>query len=101
MWEPSGLIRDEVAGLYSNRAQTHMSLRNWVEGAIDAESSVEAKKIGNAKAWWRRGRCLVEMGRDEEARDWVLKGLEMEGSETDLVGLLKEIEGRIEKKTAA
>lgn len=97
-WEPAGLVRDEVAGLYSNRAQAQMALGNWVEGAIDAESSVEAKKIGNAKAWWRRGRCLLEMGREEEAREWVGRGLEVEGGESDLVGLLKEIETRIKAK---
>lgn len=97
-WEPSGLVRDEVAGLYANRAQAHMALQNWVEGAVDAEASVEAKKAGNSKAWWRKGKCLMEMGRLEEAKEWVGRGLEIEGNEADLVGLLKEIEAK-EKKT--
>lgn len=97
LWEPTGLVRDEVASLYANRAQAHMALQNWVEGAIDAEASVEAKKAGNAKAWWRKGRCLLEMGRLEEAKDWVGRGLEMEGNEADLVGLLKEIEEKRKK----
>ncbi|KAI9746649.1 MAG: hypothetical protein M1818_000363 [Claussenomyces sp. TS43310] len=100
LWEPSGLVRDEVAGLLANRAQAHMALQNWAEGAVDAEGSVEAKKIGNAKAWWRRGRCLVEMGRFDEAREWVGRGLEVEGNEADLVGLLKEVESRIAKGIA-
>jgi translocation protein SEC72 len=98
LWEPSGLVRDEVAGLYANRAQSHMALSNWVEGVVDAESSVEAKKVGNSKAWWRKGKCLMEMGRYEEAKEWVGKGLEMEGNEADLVGLLKDIEARATKK---
>jgi translocation protein SEC72 len=97
LWEPSGLVRDEVAGLYANRAQAHMALSNWVEGAIDAESSVEAKKVGNAKAWWRRGRCLMEMSRWEEAKEWVGRGLEMEGNEADLVALLKDITEKSKK----
>lgn len=97
LWEPSGLVRDEVAGLYANRAQAHMASQAWVEGAVDAESSVEAKKVGNAKAWWRRGRCLVEMGRLEEAKEWVGRGLELEGNEADLVGLLREIDGKVKK----
>lgn len=97
LWEPSGLVRDEVAGLYANRAQAHMALQNWVEGATDAESSVEAKRVGNAKAWWRRGRCLMEMGRLEEAKEWVGRGLEMENNEGDLVGLLREIEAKGKK----
>lgn len=69
-----------------------MALQNWVEGAVDAEASVEAKKTGNAKAWWRKGKCLLEMGRLEEAREWVGRGLEVEGDEADLVGLLRDIE---------
>lgn len=96
-WEPNGLIRDESAMLFANRAQAHMELRNWVEGGIDAECSVESKKVGNPKAWYRRGRCLYEMGRYEEAREWVGKGLEMEGEDGELNKLLKEIEGKLPK----
>lgn len=98
LWEPSGLVRDEMSGLYANRAQAHMALSNWVEGSVDAECSIEAKKAGNAKAWWRKGICLMEMGRLEEAKDWVGRGLEMEGNEADLVGLLKEIEEKTAKR---
>ncbi|PQE13102.1 translocation sec72 protein [Rutstroemia sp. NJR-2017a WRK4] len=98
LWEPSGLVRDEVAGLYANRAQAHMAMSNWVEGAVDAESSVEAKRAGNAKAWWRRGKCLMEMGRLDEAKEWIGRGLEMENHETDLVALLREIEAKATKK---
>ena len=98
LWEPSGLVKDEVAGLYANRAQAHMAMQNWVEGAIDAHASVQAKRSGNAKAWWRKGRCLMELGRWPEAREWVGKGLEIEGSEADLVGLLKEIEAKEKRK---
>jgi translocation protein SEC72 len=97
LWEPQGLVRDEVAGLFANRAQAHMAVQNWPEGLVDAEASVEAKKVGNAKAWWRKGRCLLEMGRLEEAKQWVGRGLEMEGNEADLVGLLKEIEEKMAK----
>ena len=90
-------MRDEVAGLFANRAQAHMAVQNWPEGLVDAEASVEAKKVGNAKAWWRKGRCLFEMGRLEEAKEWVGRGLEMEGNEADLVGLLKEIDEKMAK----
>lgn len=97
-WEPSQLVREEVAQLYSNRAQAHMAVQAWPEGAADAECSVEAKRGGNAKAWWRRGRCLLEMGRFEEAVEWVGKGLEIEGEEKELVELLKDVEGRMKKE---
>lgn len=94
-WEPNGLVRDEAAMLFANRAQAHMELRDWVRGGADAECSVEAKKVGNPKAWYRRGRCLFEMGRYEEAQDWVGKGLEMEGEDGELIKLLKEIEAKV------
>ncbi|TQV91544.1 hypothetical protein V2A60_008487 [Cordyceps javanica] len=98
LWEPSALAREEVAGLLANRAQAHMALLAWPEGAVDALASVEARRLGNAKAWWRRGRCLYEMARLDEAREWVKEGLEVEGEEADLVSLLKEIEARIKKQ---
>jgi len=97
LWEPSVLVREELSGLYANRAQAHMALQNWPEGDIDAQCSVELKKVGNAKAWWRRGKCLVEMGRLEEAEQWINQALEFEGTEQDLIDLMrdvKQLEGR-------
>lgn len=101
VWEPPQLVHEEVATLYANRAQAHMATQNWPEGAVDAEASVEAKKTGNAKAWWRRGKCLLEMGRLEEAQEWVRRGLEMEGEEHDLLGLRVEIQSRLDKAAEA
>ena len=72
--EASGLLREEAALLYSNRAQAYMAASQWPEGAADAQCSVELKRLANGKAWWRRGRCLVEMGRWAEARNWVEEG---------------------------
>lgn len=96
-WEPNGLVRDEAAMLFANRAQAHMAQGDWVRGGSDAECSVEAKKVGNPKAWYRRARCLFEMGRVEEAREWVGRGLEMEGEDGELIKLAREIEGRLPK----
>ncbi|RYP21365.1 hypothetical protein DL765_002266 [Monosporascus sp. GIB2] len=98
LWEPQGLVREEVAGLYANRAQARMGLQQWAEGAVDAEASVEAKRVGNGKAWWRRGKCLLEMGRLDEAKEWVGKGLELEGEEGELAALGREIDARLEKE---
>lgn len=84
--------------MYSNRAQAHMAVSGWPEGSVDAQCSVELKKVGNAKAWWRRGRCLVEMGRIEEAREWVEEGLEFEGGEGELKSLMGEIEEALARK---
>jgi len=98
-WEASGLVREELSILYSNRAQAYMSQQSWVEGAIDAECSVECKKVGNCKGWWRRGVCLKEMGRWEEALEWVRQGLEFEraGPDKQGVGELESLQRELAK----
>lgn len=78
-WEPVTLVRDELSGLYANRAQAYMAQQGWPEGWVDSKCSVECKPVGNVKAWWRGGKCLAEMGRWDEARAWVERALEMEG----------------------
>jgi translocation protein SEC72 len=103
-WEPSALVREELSGLYANRAQAHMALQNWPEGAADAQCSVELKKVQNAKAWWRRGKCLYEMGRLDEAARWLSEALEFEadGGEqsSELVGLKREVIDALDKRRA-
>lgn len=102
-WEASGLIREELSTLYGSRSQCLMGTQSWAEAAVDAEIAVELKKVGNVKAWWRRGQCLREMGRLEEAKEWVVSGLEFEaaGPEKDNVGelrtLLKDINAALSK----
>jgi len=98
--EASGLLREEASLLYANRAQAYMASSQWPEGAADAACSVELKRQGNGKAWWRRGRCLVEMGKWEEARKWVEEGKKEvedngEGAR-ELVELGKEIARHLE-----
>lgn len=102
-WEPVALAREELAGLYANRAQAYMGLSKWAEGLVDGRCSVECKGIGNVKGWWRVGRCLGEMGRWEEAKSVVEKGLEIEGRDgeggKELLGLLEEVEEGIRKSS--
>lgn len=92
-WEASGLVREELSALYNNRAQAFMSQQLWPEAANDAELSVELKKVGNVKGWWRRGQSLKEMGRYEDASDWVKSGLDFEraGPEKQGVGELEAL----------
>ncbi|KAK5166295.1 uncharacterized protein LTR77_008556 [Saxophila tyrrhenica] len=101
-WEASGLVREELSALYNNRAMAQMSQQMWPEGAVDAELSVEMKKVGNVKGWWRRGQCLREMGRVEEAAEWVRGGLEFEraGPEKANVGELEALGRDLEASLA-
>ncbi|KAK2732915.1 hypothetical protein FQN57_002436 [Myotisia sp. PD_48] len=100
-WEPAGLVREELAALYCNRAQAYMAQQLWPEAWVDAQISVECNEQGNGKAWWRGAKSLVEMSRWDEARSWLNKGLEAEerNPETtkELKGLLLEVEKELER----
>ncbi|KAA8647698.1 hypothetical protein EYZ11_005766 [Aspergillus tanneri] len=95
-WEPVTLARDELSGLYANRAQAHMAQQNWPEAMLDAKTSVESKHVGNVKAWWRAAKCLAEMTRWQEAKTLLERGLETEGRNSEggkeLMSLLEEVE---------
>jgi len=101
-WEPLGLVRDELSGLYAHRSQAYMSTQAWPEGWVDAKCSVECKPTGNPKGWWRGGKCLLEMGRKDEAKAWIERAVEIEGKVVEggkeLVSLLEEINGASQKK---
>lgn len=92
-FESSVLVREEVAPLLASRAQAHMILKNWAEGAADCKGSwfcyssaqqgqgqVQGGLTAAAAAAWnkldirgnciRRGKCLVEMGMWDKAKKW-------------------------------
>lgn len=103
-------MREELAVCYMERSNAHVLARNWVEGWKDAECSVECKRgvqmtpqgqriPGNPRAWVLGGKCLEEMARWEEARDWLVRGLEVEGDEgpdgKEMLRLLGEAKSRV------
>ncbi|KAK2734903.1 hypothetical protein FQN55_002473 [Onygenales sp. PD_40] len=100
-WEPLGLVREELPPLYTNRAQAYMAQQMWAEGWVDAKTSVECAPGGNTKAWWRGGKCLIEMGRWEEASEFIARGSEVEGRNSEgareLKGLMEEVEKGLER----
>ncbi|KAJ5874755.1 uncharacterized protein N7529_003185 [Penicillium soppii] len=100
-WEPVAVARDELAGLYANRAQAYMAKQAWPEALVDAKASVDSKPVGNVKAWWRIAKSLAEMGRYEEARRFLQKSIDIEGRESEggkeLLGLLDEVERALVK----
>lgn len=103
-WEPVTLTRDELAGLFANRAQAYMSQQAWAEGLVDAKASVDSKAVGNVKGWWRVGKCLAEMSRYAEAKEFLLNGIEVEGKSGDggkeLLALLEDVEGALKRSAA-
>lgn len=107
VWEPAGLVREELSMLYNNRSQAFMAQQMWAEAGLDAFCSTELKKVGNVKGWFRRGTCLKEMGRLVEAGDVVREGLDFEtagpdkDAVKDLVALLRDIDAAVEKRGVA
>lgn len=100
-WEPVSLAREELAGLYGNRAQAQMGQQAWPEGLVDAKSSIDSKPMGNVKAWWRIGKCLAEMSRYDEAKNFLTKGLEIEGRDSEggkeLISLLEDVDSALQR----
>ncbi|EKV14328.1 hypothetical protein PDIG_33440 [Penicillium digitatum PHI26] len=104
-WEPMGIAREELSGLYANRAQAQMAMQAWPEALIDAKASVDSKPVGNVKAWWRIAKCLAEMTRYEEARKFLHKSLDIEGKDSEggkeLFALLGEVDRALLRKLSA
>ncbi|RPB05658.1 hypothetical protein L873DRAFT_1785393 [Choiromyces venosus 120613-1] len=96
-WEPSPLLRDELQQLYANRAQAHIGINNWPEALADVNASIDFKRAGNPKAHWRKGKCLKEMGRYEEAKAALEFGLEF-GNDAELTHMLKEVNETLSKR---
>lgn len=102
-WEPVGLVREELSGLYRDKAQAHMGIREWVEGWKDCEASVECKRPQGekGKVWWRGGKCLLEMRRYGDAVDWLQRGIDCEaGLQGDDGRELRNLLDEARKKTA-
>ena len=111
-WEPTGLIREELAMSYLARANAHGGAQNWVESWKDAECSLECKSgpqqgpnnviiPGNPKAFIIGGKALMEMGRWSDVVEWLQKGIDTEGKEgedgKELIKMLTQAKKEYEK----
>ena len=111
-WEPTGLIRTELADLFLGRANAEAAAQQWVEAWKDAESSTECKRgpgqgpngekiPGNPKAFIVAGRCLSEMGKWTEAVAWLERAIDNEGEDgedgRELVKMLEQTRKQLER----
>jgi len=114
-WEPVGLVREELALCYMERANVYVLMREWAEGWVDAQCSADCKRgvqqgpqgqkvQGNPRAFVLGGKCLVEMARWEEGIEWLEKGIELEGDEgmdgKEMLRLLAEARSGLERNAA-
>ncbi|KAK9479151.1 TPR-like protein [Lipomyces japonicus] len=92
-WEAAAYVREEVSVLYSNRAQAYMSQNRWGEALVDADTSIYLKR-NVSKSYWRKGKCLIELGRLQEAKDILEIGIEFaDGNDNELKTALSEVNG--------
>jgi len=76
-WEPSALIRDELAIVICNRSAAHFAADDFLSAMIDADAVIQLKRPWS-KGHFRKAKALVGLGRLEEARDAVMLGLQFE-----------------------
>jgi len=99
-WEPSALVRDELAIVICNRSATYSSAEDYVSALVDADAVIQLKRPWS-KGHFRKAKALVGLGRLEEARDAVMLGLQFEPDSTEMLAFKKEIEDGIEKQQQA
>ncbi|KAK9467409.1 TPR-like protein [Lipomyces arxii] len=94
-WEAAAYAREELSVLYSNRAQTYMSMNSWGEAIVDADAAIFLKR-SFGKAHYRKGKCLQSMGRLQEAKAAYELGLELaspDGNDSELKAALSDVNG--------
>jgi translocation protein SEC72 len=92
LWEPLAFqyVREELAPVLSNRSAAHLSLKNYVEAYVDAETVTRLKREWS-KGWFRKGKALVGLNRIEEAAEAFQTGLRFDHDSEELKKALLDI----------
>ena len=90
-WAKLECLKDFMGVLYSNRSACRMEIKRFEEALCDAEKSLE-NKPGWTKGYFRKSQALVSLGRLEEAKEILGKGLIVEPGNEALVKALKRLE---------
>ncbi|KIO16939.1 hypothetical protein M407DRAFT_49854, partial [Tulasnella calospora MUT 4182] len=76
-WEPSALVRDEMAIVICNRSAAFAAAEDYVSALVDADVVIQLKRPWS-KGHFRKAKALMGLQRYEEARDAVMLGLQFE-----------------------
>lgn len=76
-WEPSALVRDEMAIVICNRSAAFAAAEDYVSALVDADVVIQLKRPWS-KGHFRKAKALVGLQRYDEARDAVMLGLQFE-----------------------
>lgn len=92
LWEPLAFqyVREELSPILSNRSAAHLALKNYVEAYVDAEMVTRLKREWS-KGWFRKGKALAGLNRNEEAAEAFQTGLRFDHDSEELKKALKEI----------
>jgi translocation protein SEC72 len=80
-WETSGILREELSTVVSNRSATLLELGDFLGALVDAETVISIKRQW-PKGHFRKARALIELGQIEEAKEAISLGLQFEPNNT-------------------
>jgi len=80
-WETSGVLRDELSTVVSNRSAALLELGDFLGSLVDAETVISIRRQW-PKGHFRKARALVELGQIEEAKEAISLGLQFEPNNT-------------------
>jgi translocation protein SEC72 len=78
-WEPSMLMKEELATVLSNRSAAYCAVGDYISALVDADLVIQLKRPWS-KGHFRKAKALEELKRFEEAKEAVLLGLVFEPS---------------------
>lgn len=80
-WETSGVLRDELSTVVSNRSAALLELGDFLGSLVDAETVISIRRQW-PKGHFRKAKALVQLGQIEEAKEAISLGLQFEPNNT-------------------
>jgi len=80
-WETSGVLREELSLVISNRSAALLELGDFLGALVDAETVISIRRQW-PKGHFRKAKALVELGQIEEAKDAISLGLQFDPNNT-------------------
>ena len=77
--------------MLSNRAAAYIGMKNYVDALVDAETVTKLKREWS-KGWFRKGKALAGLGRQEEAMESFNTGLGFDPDSEELKKAVVELE---------
>lgn len=76
-WEASGLMRDELSMVLSNRSAAYFEMGDYISALVDAEAVIQIKKPWS-KGYFRKAKALMQLHSYQEAKETLEIGLTFE-----------------------